>query len=37
MTKLTGRYFDTTEMIEAESHAVLNTTSRMHLKMAVAL
>jgi hypothetical protein len=40
--KLKGRHFDTTEVIEAESQAVLNTptkhtTSRVHLKMAEAL
>jgi hypothetical protein len=36
-TKVKGRHFDTTEVMEAESQAVLNTTSRMHLKMAEAL
>jgi hypothetical protein len=40
--KQKGRHFETTEVIEAESQAVLNsltqnTTSRMHLKMAHAL
>jgi hypothetical protein len=30
--KLKGRHFDTTEVIEAESQVVLNTTSRMFFK-----
>jgi hypothetical protein len=35
--QLKGRHFDTTEAMEAESQAVLNTTSRMHLRTAEAL
>jgi hypothetical protein len=37
--KLKGRHFDTLEVMEAKSQAVLNTltTFRMHLKMAEAL
>jgi hypothetical protein len=36
-TKLKGSHFDTIEVIEAESQAVLKMTSRMHLKIAAAL
>jgi hypothetical protein len=35
--KLKDRHFDTLEVMEVESQAVLNTTSRMHLKTAEAL
>jgi hypothetical protein len=30
--RLKGRHLDTTEMTESESQALLNTSSRMHLK-----
>jgi hypothetical protein len=35
--KLGGLHFDTMEVIDAESQTALNTTSRMHLKVAEVL